>query len=194
MPQKLPMPVGTTRRAVRNLALFAAVAAALGAWAETETVGGYTWTYRTNGDTAQIYGTYDSHRTDRYIPAISPSPTGAVAIPSTLGGKPVTSIGDYAFDGCSGLTSVTIPNSVTSIGEYAFISCTNLTSVTIGKGVTSIGRWAFSGCSGLTSVTIPDSVTDIGDSAFSDCSGLTSVTIPDSVTDIGGGRSPVAAA
>ena len=99
----------------------------------------------------------------------------------------VTSIGNYAFANCSGLTSVTIPNSVTSIGESAFYNCDCLTSVTIPNSVTSIGYVAFYGCSGLTSVTIPNSVTSIGGSAFKSCSGLTSFTIPNSVTSIGDG-------
>ena len=97
----------------------------------------------------------------------------------------VTEIGDDAFFGCSGLTSITIPNSVTSIGYEAFSYCTGLTSVTIPNSVTSIGYRAFYKCSGLTSVIIPNSVTSIGGWAFCDCSGLTSVIIPNSVTSIG---------
>ncbi len=104
----------------------------------------------------------------------------SVTIPNS-----VTTIDNSAFHGCSGLTSVTIPNSVTSIGVSAFRGCSGLTSVTIGNSVTTIGNNAFSGCRGLTSITIPNSVTTIGSSAFSGCSGLTSVTIPNSVTTIG---------
>ena len=85
---------------------------------------------------------------------------------------------------CSGLTSVTIPNSVTSIRNRAFSGCSGLTSITIPNSVTSIELGAFYHCSGLTSITIPNSVTSIGISAFSDCSGLTSITIPNSVTSI----------
>ena len=97
----------------------------------------------------------------------------------------VTSIGRYAFYGCTSLTSVTIPGSVTSIGVYAFDSCASLISVTIPDGVTSIGDSAFDYCTSLTSVTIPGSVTSIGDSVFYHCTSLASVTIPDSVTSIG---------
>ena len=104
----------------------------------------------------------------------------SVTIPNS-----VTSIGGGAFFGCSGLTSLTIPSSVTSIGDGAFYGCSGLTSLTIPNSVTSIGRDAFIVCSGLTSLTIPNSVTSIGNNAFSGCSGLTSVTIPNSVTSIG---------
>ena len=109
-----------------------------------------------------------------------PSATGAVTIPNG-----VITIDQYAFSGCSGLTSVTIPDSVTTIGYEAFYDCENLESVTLGKNVKTIGRYAFEYCYKLTSIEIPDSVTEIGNSAFYYCSGLTNVTIPDSVTKIG---------
>ena len=109
---------------------------------------------------------------------------GDIVIPDTLGGYPVTSIGERAFCDCYSLESVTIPNSVTSIGSYAFSNC-DLTSVVIPDSVTSIGDWAFYHCGNLTSVIIGDSVTSIGNCAFFDCSGLTSVIIGDSVTSIG---------
>ncbi|UTC24120.1 leucine-rich repeat domain-containing protein [Candidatus Comchoanobacter bicostacola] len=91
----------------------------------------------------------------------------------------------WAFEGCTSLTQVTIPNSVRGIGDDAFKDCSGLTSIIIPESVTSIGGMAFEYCTGLTSVTIPESVTSIGCWAFHGCSGLTFVTIPDSVTSIG---------
>ncbi len=115
-------------------------------------------------------------------------PAGTLTVPSTVsyGGNTyaVTSIGDYAFLNCSGLTSMTIPNSVTSIGNYGVLNCSGLTSVIISDSVISIGESAFTFCSGLTSVTIPNSVTSIGKAAFRECSGLTGIIIPNSVTTI----------
>jgi hypothetical protein len=104
----------------------------------------------------------------------------SVTIPNS-----VTTIGSNAFYGCSNLTTVAIPNGVTSIGSSAFDCCSNLTAVTIPNSVTSIGSYAFYGCSGLTSVTIPDGIKNIENGTFSGCSGLTSVTLPDGITSIG---------
>ncbi|MCQ2311531.1 MAG: leucine-rich repeat domain-containing protein, partial [Paludibacteraceae bacterium] len=106
--------------------------------------------------------------------------TGEIVIPNS-----VTTIGEGAFESCTGLTSVTIGNSVTTIGNSAFSDCYGLTSVTIGNSVTMIGNSAFYHCSDLTSITIPNSVTTIGSSTFSNCSSLSSITIPNSITTIG---------
>ena len=137
---------------------------------------------------------------------------GAVTIPDELGGAPVTTIGDYAFQNCENLTSVTIPSSVKTIGGYAFERCTKLKNVTIPdgskltsigagaflacyvlesvmipQGVTSIATETFHRCNSLKSVTIPDGskLTSIGNRAFRDCSSLKDVTIPEGVTSIG---------
>jgi len=135
-------------------------------------------------------------------------PAGTLAIPAAINGWPVTSIGESAFAGCAGVTSLTIsntvtgigrrafydcsrltnvviPDSVTDIGDYAFSSCGSLSNVVIGNSVTNLGNFAFAFCSSLAGITIPNSVTGIGADAFGYCTGLTNVTIPDSVTCLG---------
>ena len=89
----------------------------------------------------------------------------------------VTSIGNFAFNECTSLTSMTIPDSVTCIGNCAFRECSSLASVTIPDSVTSIGVYAFCACTSLKSVTIPDSVTSIGNYAFSYCTSLTGIWV-----------------
>ena len=101
-----------------------------------------------------------------------------VTIPPKIDGHTITEIGWTAFDGCTGLTEVTIPNGVTKIGDHAFSRCTDLTEVTIPNSVTKIGSDAFYGCTGLTEVTIPNSITTIGYGTFSKCTGLTKVNVP----------------
>jgi hypothetical protein len=104
-------------------------------------------------------------------------PGGAVTIPSSLGGYPVTSIDTIAFANYTNITSVIIPDSVTSIGISAFEGCTNLASVTIGSGLISLGNNAFRSCTSLTSVIIPSSVTSIGTYVFSGCTGLAEIIV-----------------
>ena len=97
----------------------------------------------------------------------------------------VTSLGASCFEGCSGLTSITIPSSVTSLSESCFKGCSGLTSITIPSSITSLGESCFSGCRGLTSITIPSSITSLGKECFYVCAALTSITIPSSVTSLG---------
>ena len=115
--------------------------------------------------------------------------SGNITIPETVGNGginyTVTAIGEMAFGGCSGLTSISIPDSVTSIKISAFLNCSSLKSISIPKSVTSIGNYAFAGCSGLASISIPYGVTSIENSAFRGCISLASISIPDGVTSIG---------
>ncbi len=127
-------------------------------------------------------------------------------------GGDITSIGTYAFYGCTSLASITLPDSITSIGTYAFFGCTSLASITLPDSITSIGIQAFQGCTSLTSINIPSGVTSLGTSssnsvfynctslasvtfnegattvpsyAFYGCTSLASITLPDSITSIG---------
>ena len=132
-----------------------------------------------------------------YSPRYSPGniPTGNITIPisftRTMGVSThtyiVTEIGDYAFTGCDGITSVSIPGNVTTIGEWAFYKCKGITSVTIPNSVTAIGEVAFAYCKGITSVSIPSSVTTIEQRTFEGCSALKSITLPNSIQEIGNG-------
>ena len=132
---------------------------------------GVTHAQSTTGTTSDGFG-WSSSNNQITITGYTGS-GGAVIIPSTINNLPVIAIGNSAFQGCTNLTSVTIPGSVTSILNYVFDGCTGLTSVTIGAGVTSIGNGAFY-FDPLTSVTIPNSVTSIGTGAFNGSSSLTS--------------------
>ena len=134
---------------------------------------------------SSFYGKYTSKDNkclivDNALVAFAPANLTSYTIP-----EGVTSIGNWAFYGCTSLTNLTIPDSVTEIGDEVFFDCSSLTGIIIPEGVTSIGNWAFYDCTSLTNLTIPDSVTEIGEFAFSGCSSLTSITIPEGVTSIG---------
>jgi len=113
-----------------------------------------------------------------------PAVSGELVIPALIEGCPVTQIGESAFQNCTELTGITIPDSVTAIADYAFDNCTNLTGITIPDGVTTIPNCAFRYCYALTDVDFGSGITTIGSNAFVNCTNLTSVTIPDSVTTI----------
>ena len=140
-------------------------------------IGSYAFYIRsglTSITVAQGNTKYDSRENCNAI-IESESNTLILGCKTTIIPNSVTSIGERAFSGCSGLTSITIPNSVTSIGSYAFQGC-GLTSITISNNVASIGEGAFSRCTALASLTIPSSVTSVGDFAFAGLN-LTSMTI-----------------
>jgi hypothetical protein len=178
----------------------------MGQWTDTN---GITWNYTLSGTSPNQVASIGTGVMDQgNATTTGTSLSGAITIPSTVGGYTVTAIGYYSFDNCTsltsitipdsvitlvmrafgycaGLTSITIPDSVITFGNSVFRGCSGLTSVTIGNSVTNLHYEAFVGCTGLTSITMPDSVILIGTFAFKNCTGLTSVTIGNSVTTIG---------
>ena len=104
------------------------------------------------------------------------SPFKDYGIKTVTIGDGITSIGDYAFYSCRGLTELTLPNTLERIVASAFRGCSGLTELTLPNSVWSIGEYAFQGCSGLTELTLPNSITSIGDYAFAYCSDLSKIT------------------
>ena len=139
--------------------------------------GTYKYAYTVNGGNATI---------TKFLGPVNPANTGLydIEIPTELDGFPVTAIGSAAFQGCSALKNVTIPESVTSIGTLAFSNLSNLTTLSLGKGIKTIGKYAFFTCNHLPSVTIPESVTSISDYAFENC-GLHTLTIKGPIESMG---------
>ena len=179
----------TTNKAIRAILATALLCAYQSAMAATTTINGITWRYAVSnnkvslGEKVQTEGGEGCGWTPWEIyPAIPKTTTGAITIPSSIGGKSVVEIGESAFDGCTGLTSVIIPSTVTNICNGAFYGCTGLTSMSIPSKVKCIGNSAFEDCTGLTSVTIYSSV--IGRYAFSGCSNLSSVSLGSQVRSI----------
>ncbi len=147
------------------LAFFVSITASAYEWTDAN---GTIWRFTTSGSNATLCG-----EEEFYTRGISGTIPADLTVPSKVYiGKTsydVTSIGDYAFDSISFLTSIYIPNSVTSIGRGAFYECSGLTTITIPNSVTTIGDDAFEKCTSLTSITIPNSVTSIGSFAFHEC-------------------------
>ncbi|MBQ4471172.1 MAG: InlB B-repeat-containing protein [Kiritimatiellae bacterium] len=197
---------------MKRLLTIMAMAFASSALAGTEVVNGIEWTWTSAGTLVRYesYYAYFSGTHWEYKPVVSYSTYGDIVIPSYLGGCPVTCIGYRAFESCSGITGITIPNSVTSIDSLAFSNCSGLTKLIIPDSVTSISDSAFTGCGQLKDVTIPSAacasgisalfssacfsltnvvitgeVTDLPPESFSGCVNLESVTLPSSVTNIG---------
>ena len=144
----------------------------------------YRYAYKENEDGETVTIT-------EFLGPVNPAKAPAlydITIPTTLGGCPVTGLGEYSFaansdDGstydplCSNIQSVTIPQKVTSIGKRAFYDCKNLTTLVLGEDIKTIGNYAFECCTSLTGVTIPQSVTSIGYSAFEGCTALNPLII-----------------
>ncbi|HOW96715.1 MAG TPA: leucine-rich repeat domain-containing protein [Kiritimatiellia bacterium] len=162
----------------------------------------------TAGTGAFYYAVEDSRAT---VTGLAENATGAITVPSTLGGYPVTAVGRAAlkdrtnvtslafasgvsvtnlgasaFQGCSSLALAVLPSGIGSIPPALFHGCTGLVSVTIPAGVASVGDSAFVGCRALASVTLPAGLTSLGESAFLNCRNLASLDIPDGITSIPG--------
>ena len=131
----------------------------------------YTLAYGIIGDCVSEIGT-SAFTSSSALTRINSDVDGVFNIPSGI-----TSIGDYAFYHCGGISSLTLSNGVTSIGSYAFEGCNGLTQLNIPNSVTSIGQYAFYNCSRMASLTIGSGVTSIGGEAFQNCYGLTGITV-----------------
>ncbi|MBQ6267140.1 MAG: leucine-rich repeat protein, partial [Clostridia bacterium] len=148
-----------------------------------------TWSFDTKTTTLTISGTgsmnsFEATFLNSMVLTTAPWKLYYEAMSTLIIEPGVTSIGNYAFYGCTGLRNITIPESIKSLGDHSFCFCSGLTSVNIPNNVTSIGNEAFFSCTGLTDVTLPNSLTCIKYHVFCECTGLTSITIPDSVTTI----------
>ena len=131
------------------------------AWAYDVEVDGIYYNLNQSNKTAQVtYPSNNKYTGDKCIPEF-------ISVEGTI--YVVTSLGNWCFSGCTGLTSIDIPNSVTSLEDGCFEGCTGLTSIDIPNSVTSLGVSCFRGCTGLTSITIPNSVTSLGYRCFHVC-------------------------
>ena len=147
------------------------------ALADTETVDGIAWTYTVSAGEASVGNGWDS--------AIPSDTSGAITIPSNLGGCPVTDIGSFAFAELYDLESVKIPNTVKSIGEGSFFACSFLDGVEIPDSVEIIGAGAFKDCSWMQTIYIGNGLKWIETDAFKGCSNLQKIMLPEGLESIG---------
>ncbi|MBQ7499740.1 MAG: leucine-rich repeat protein [Clostridia bacterium] len=112
-------------------------------------------------------------------------PFTEVTVPDSYNGHPVTAIGSGAFNGCSFVTKITLPDSVTEIGPYAFMECVRLKSINMPASLKKIGNSAFMSCYLLTDIQLPYGIEDIDICAFENCTALENIVIPDTVRHIG---------
>lgn len=107
------------------------------------------------------------------------------SVPAQIGGRNVTSIGDYAFQNSSGLAGVELPEGLTAVGRYSFQNCSNLLEINLPEGMTRLGDYAFQNCESLAEAKLPGKLKEIGGCAFQNCSGLKAVELPEGMTVIG---------
>lgn len=153
---------------IKLMAAVVALATAFAASAETAIIDGVTWSYSVSNGKATI--------TSGTTPCV-----GEMTVPETLGGCPVTAIGNSAFNGKNEISKMVLPAGITTIGNYAFQGCSALTEINIPDGVTSIGNSAFSSCSSLQQIDLPDTVTSLGTSGFGSCSAFDNCSALESV-------------
>ena len=166
------------KKALALAVAMVAVSTVADTWTDPDT--GIEWRYSVKDGVATVgFGRWSQ-------PAVPTTTTGAIEIPRELGGCPVEKLAIYAFLNCTGITSVTIPDTIKKITWQSFAGCTNLASVTIPNSVTNIDNEAFQNCSALESITIPKSVTWIGGNVLKGCVSLTNATINASVTSMAG--------
>ena len=142
-----------------------------------ETVDGIQWSYVIDDGKAKVTNW-------NMNPAIDSSTTGAIVVPDSLGGCPVTAIGAYAFYQMTGITSLAIPEGVEEIEYYACRGCTGLKSVSLPSTLTTIGNGVFTDCQRLEAGILPDSVTSMGRDTFWGCTSMTSVTFSANVASL----------
>jgi uncharacterized repeat protein (TIGR02543 family) len=149
-------------------------------WKPSDVVNGILWTYTVADGAASVGSGF--YAGDRAVPA---STGGTVTVPSMLGGCPVKHIADYAFYGCTGVTSVKIPSGVESIGRYAFSGCLKLVRVAIPSSVKEVGPYAFNACPVLEAATLPAKPETVAEGVFANCDRLETVKLPSGAREIG---------